>query len=85
MRQRLPRLIITFETTAMALRMEKVCHAANIPGRLIPVPREITAGCGLAWMAKPEEKEQIQTAMQEGCIMPQDVHVLGGRTDGNGI
>ncbi|MDO4556829.1 MAG: DUF3343 domain-containing protein, partial [Lachnospiraceae bacterium] len=26
--------------------MEKKCAEYSIPGRLIPVPREITAGCG---------------------------------------
>lgn len=76
MRQKQPRLIITFETTAMALKMEKVCHAAGAPGRLIPVPREITAGCGLSWLAQPEQKQQILQAMQDGEVIAQDVHIL---------
>lgn len=29
-------------------------------GRLIPLPREISAGCGLAWRMLPEEFEQWQ-------------------------
>lgn len=76
MRQKQPRLIITFETTAMALKMEKVCHASGAPGRLIPVPREITAGCGLSWLAQPEQKQQILQAMQDGEVIAQDVHIL---------
>ena len=76
MRQKKPRLVITFETTTMALKMEKVCHAAGAPGRLIPVPREITAGCGLSWLAAPEEREIVLSAMQDGGVIPQDIHTL---------
>ena len=37
-----------------------LCLAAGVPGRLIPLPREISAGCGLAWRMLPEEFEQWQ-------------------------
>ncbi len=70
------RLIVTFETTTMALKMEAVCKAADAPGRLIPVPREITAGCGLAWMAQPEARENLELAMREGGVTPQGIHLL---------
>ena len=46
--------LITFQTTAQAMAMEKYCMAHQIEGRLIPVPREITAGCGLAWRIRAE-------------------------------
>lgn len=85
MRQKKPRLIVTFETTAMALKMEKVCHAAGAPGRLIPVPREITAGCGMAWMAQPEEREQLELVMRDGNVIPQEIHVLEGKHNGNSV
>ena len=42
------KLIITFHTTAEAIAMEKKSKAQGVAGRLIPVPREISAGCGLA-------------------------------------
>lgn len=76
MRQKPPQLILTFETTTMALKMEKICHAAGAPGRLIPVPREITAGCGLSWLAAPEEKEILIAVMQDGGVVPQDIHIV---------
>lgn len=38
--------------------MGKRCMETGIPGRLIPLPREISAGCGLAWRMRPEEWEQ---------------------------
>ena len=59
MRIKQPTLIITFSTTAAAMRMEQFCGEEGLPGRLIPVPREITAGCGLAWKAKPEDEAAL--------------------------
>lgn len=38
--------VVTFHTTTDAMAMEKACKEAGAPGRLIPVPREISAGCG---------------------------------------
>jgi len=59
------RLIITFRCTTDAIAMEKSCKATGAPGRLIPVPREITAGCGLSFSAPIEEKEQIYNLIQQ--------------------
>lgn len=46
------------------MAMEKQCNHQGIPGRLIPVPTEITAGCGLAWRMNVEDallyRQQIQ-------------------------
>ena len=39
------------------------CLAEKVPGRLIPLPREISAGCGLAWRMLPEEFEQWQNRL----------------------
>ena len=46
------KLVITFHTTTDAMAMEQACKAAGADGRIIPVPRAISAGCGLAWCAK---------------------------------
>ena len=49
MRKKKPYQILTFHTTSAAMAMELYCKEHDIPGRLIPVPRELSAGCGLAW------------------------------------
>ena len=59
MREKQLRIIVTFQTTTDAMTMEKICIENSIPGRLIPVPREITAGCGMAWSAPPEAKDEV--------------------------
>jgi hypothetical protein len=76
MLQKKPTLIITFATTTQAMAMEAFCHAKGLPGRLIPVPREITAGCGLSWKALPEEKAQLLDAMEKAEMKWQQCHIL---------
>ena len=59
MREKQHRFVVTFRTTAEAMAMEKRCREAGVPGRLIPLPKEISAGCGLAWRMLPEELAQL--------------------------
>ena len=47
MRERKTWLVVTFHTTAAAIGMEKLCAARGLAGRLIPVPRALTADCGM--------------------------------------
>ena len=55
MRARKTYIVLSFRTTLEAMEWEKQCMTQNVPGRLIPLPREISAGCGLAWRMLPEE------------------------------
>ena len=71
-----PTLIITFATTTQAMAMEKFCAQQNLPGRLIPVPREITAGCGLSWKALPEHRERLLSALDEAGMKWEQCHIL---------
>lgn len=59
------KLVITFHTTAGAMAMEKLCKKNNIPGRLIPVPRELTSDCGIAWSMAPEDREALMSVMND--------------------
>ena len=56
MREKELRVVITFKNTTSAMAMEKVCKEKGISGRLIPVPRSITAGCGLSWSARATDE-----------------------------
>ena len=58
MRIKRPQLVRTFSSTPEAIKMEKYCQEHQMPGRLIPIPSQITAGCGLAWKTEPDMKEQ---------------------------
>ena len=74
MRKKELKLVVTFHTTADAMAMEKACKEHNIPGRIIPVPRAISAGCGLAWCAELDEREQIADIMKQVGIQEEDMH-----------
>lgn len=74
MRKKELKLVVTFHTTADAMAMEKACKESGTPGRVIPVPRAISAGCGLAWCAELSAREKITAMMQEAGIEPEDLH-----------
>ena len=57
-------LLITFHTTSEAMAMEQRCQEAGLAGRLIPVPRTITADCGLAWRAELSLRPQLEALTQ---------------------
>jgi len=63
MREKKPAAVFSFHTTAQAMAAEARLKELGLPGRLIPVPREITAGCGLAWKAPPEARQDIALAL----------------------
>lgn len=74
MRKKELKLVVTLHTTADAMAMEKVCKERGTPGRIIPVPREISAGCGLAWCAPLEDREKIAAVMKETGIEEEAMH-----------
>lgn len=76
MRKKKPYNVLTFRTTAEAMAMELNCGERGIPGRLIPVPREITAGCGLAWRMDVPEYEEHRTEIAGLGISFQQIVLL---------
>ena len=64
MRQKTLKAVLTFERTHDAIAMEAYCKDKGLPGRMIPIPTAISAGCGLSWMVIPEEQEQVKTAVE---------------------
>ena len=57
MRVKVDSLVITFPTTAAAMACEDLCKKKGLPGRMIPVPGQISAGCGLAWKVQERQRE----------------------------
>lgn len=76
MRQRTEKCVVTFRTTAGAMAMEAACSAAGLPGRLIPVPRSVTAGCGLCWAAPPESREVLEELVIKKRLDVDGIYVI---------
>ena len=70
------RVVFTFHTTTDAMATEGLCKEKNLGGRMIPVPGEITADCGLAWCAAPEQEETLTNALLAAGIPVQGVYRL---------
>ena len=70
------KVIVTFPTTTQAMKMEKAARACGAPGRLIPVPREISAGCGMGWSAEAEAKEALERLISDTGIEAEGIFVL---------
>ncbi|MDO4619192.1 MAG: DUF3343 domain-containing protein [Lachnospiraceae bacterium] len=64
MREKKDYMVLAFHTTTEAMAFEKQAGISGIPGRLIPLPREISAGCGLAWRIPAGEYEEAEKQIQ---------------------
>ena len=67
-RVKIKRLVVAFPSTADAMAAEKTLSALPEHGRLIPVPRTVSAGCGTAWKDRLENREAVRTALDAAGI-----------------
>ncbi|MBO4916112.1 MAG: DUF3343 domain-containing protein [Oscillospiraceae bacterium] len=68
MREKKPRVVVTFHTTAEAMATEKACRDREIEGRLISAPRELSADCGIAWCGAAETRGTLESALSDAKI-----------------
>ena len=76
MRKKRDAFVIAFDETTQAMAMDRFCTQNGLPGRLIPVPREITAGCGLAWKAEPKDEPVLMKVLEKEEIIWSSTHML---------
>lgn len=58
-------LIISFNKTVDAMAVEEHCIKHSVAGRLIPLPKEISAGCGLAWKCDVSQVDEMKKVFSE--------------------
>ena len=68
MREKKPKLVVTFPNTSSAMALEAAYTKDMGAGKIIPVPGEIEAGCGLAWCDAPESEKSLRKLMAESDI-----------------
>lgn len=76
MRRRRAYLVAAFDRTTDAMEVERVCGTAGVPGRLIPLPPAIDAGCGLAWASAPSEADALSAALSGAGIRPRALRIV---------
>ncbi len=75
-RVRVPSLVVTFPTTAAAMSCEECCERRGLPGRMIPVPGEVAAGCGLAWKAAAGDRDELVAALDADGVPVEGMTVI---------
>ncbi len=73
MREKENYIVVTFHSTTEAMAMEKKCKQKHVPGRLIPIPESIAAGCGMCWCTKVEDKEALDQFLKETELSVQSI------------
>ena len=74
MRKKTRKPVVTFGTTSDAMAMESLAREMGLPGRIIPVPSEIDAGCGLAWSAEASQKDELVAGLRRYGIAHEGVY-----------
>ena len=57
--------MVVFPTTTDAMHMQQAAKKYKLPGRMIPLPGGLEAGCGLAWCTLPEQKNMLEALTEE--------------------
>ena len=68
MRKKTLKTVVTFTTTSDAMAMVSAADVHGISGRIIPVPTEIDAGCGLAWCCDVEERDELVRKLRKYAL-----------------
>jgi hypothetical protein len=64
--------LATFDTTHMALFFEKTCRGKGLDVRIVPVPRQLSASCGLACSYPCGAEDLVRAA-----VLEKDIEVAG--------
>ncbi len=66
--------VVLFQSVHYALRAERLLKAADIPCKLIPVPRHLSSDCGVCLRFDPALRSRIEEALtgqvEIGAIRP---------------
>ena len=56
MRRKVITTVVTFSTTTAAMKMERTAKESEFPGRLIPIPSEISAPVSYTHLTLPTKR-----------------------------
>jgi Protein of unknown function (DUF3343) len=62
------KVIVVFGSTRAAIRAERACLAAGLTCQAIPVPLDISAGCGIALEIREQDRAVAEVVMRDTGI-----------------
>ena len=68
-------LVALFDSVSFVMKAEKILREARIPYKIIPVPKSISADCGVCVRFLPEQKETIVAALRL-CVPVSEIREL---------
>jgi hypothetical protein len=69
-------LITTFYSTHLALKFESLLKENDLDVKIIPVPRQISASCGLAGRSISKDYEEILKLIEETSLDIEEIYEL---------
>ncbi len=76
MREKELKVLVTFPAATAAMAMEAAARRQNIPGRLVPVPGIISAGCGMAWMSSAGQEHTLEIFLKENSLSFEKIYQM---------
>jgi len=71
--------VLTFHSTHIALKFEKVAKTQNIDAKLIPVPRQVSSSCGLAARFDCDDREKIKDICTAENIELEEIFLINSQ------
>jgi len=68
--------VVAFPSTADAFAFAHAAEGTGLTGRLIPVPRQLSSGCGIAWREPAEHRALIDDLLEGSDIVIEQIAEL---------
>lgn len=76
------RSYITFGGVTHVLMAERILKKQKYPFFIVPIPREISADCGMCVMCLPEDLVYIQESLDSAMVSYNEVYTLNKKKTG---
>ncbi len=75
-RKKVTTAVASFHTTTDALAFKRAAAQQGLHGRLAPTPRQLSAGCGMAWLEPQVEARALEEVARNFDIELEQAVVL---------
>lgn len=69
------RAVASFATTSDAMAVQAAA-SGGVPGRMVPIPAALSAGCGLAWEVPVSQADELRRALEERSLAFEGIYLL---------